>query len=69
MVLFPGGLSIGVPGEVSSLWEAHKLYGRVPWADLVEPAVKLAREGWSAPGSLAYSAQTHSQVFTEPLLR
>ena len=40
-----GMLAIGVPGTVAGLWKAHQELGSLPWADLVAPAVKLAREG------------------------
>ncbi len=35
----------GVPGTVAGLFLAHQRFGRLPWQQLVEPAVKLAREG------------------------
>ena len=40
-----GGLSVGVPGSVAGLWEMHRRFGRLPWRDLVEPAIELARGG------------------------
>jgi gamma-glutamyltranspeptidase / glutathione hydrolase len=40
-----GPLSIGVPGAVAGLWEAHRKFGRLPWQQLLEPAILLAREG------------------------
>jgi len=40
-----GMLAIGVPGTVAGLWMAHQELGSLPWADLVAPAIKLAREG------------------------
>ncbi|MDT8429727.1 MAG: gamma-glutamyltransferase, partial [Pseudomonadales bacterium] len=40
-----GMLSIGVPGTVAGMAKAHEELGSLPWADLVAPAVKLAREG------------------------
>ena len=38
-------LSVGVPGTVAGLYLAHQKFGHLPWARLVEPAVRLARDG------------------------
>ncbi len=40
-----GPHSIAVPGLVSGLALAHRTYGRLPWADLVQPAIALAERG------------------------
>lgn len=37
-------LSAGVPGTVAGLVEAHNKYGKLPFADLVKPAIKLAEQ-------------------------
>ena len=37
-----GHLAAGVPGTVAGLWEAHQRYGTMEWADVVEPAIRLA---------------------------
>ena len=38
--------STGVPGTVAGLWLAHQRLGSLPWAVLVQPAVRLAEEGF-----------------------
>ncbi len=38
-----GHLAVAVPGSVRGLWEAHRRLGSARWADLVDPAVALAR--------------------------
>src|SRR5919108_2655193 len=40
-----GGASCAVPGTVAGLGEAHRLYGRMPWQELVAPAIEVARGG------------------------
>jgi gamma-glutamyltranspeptidase / glutathione hydrolase len=40
-----GATAVAVPGVVSGMGLAHAEYGRMPWRDLVAPAVKLAQEG------------------------
>lgn len=42
----PGGTSVGVPGNIALAARAHAEHGRLPWASLFQPAIKLAREGW-----------------------
>ncbi len=41
-----GGRSVGVPGILSMLEQAHARYGRLPWARLFEPAIALAEKGF-----------------------
>jgi len=41
-----GAQAAGVPGTVAGLWEAHQRYGKLPWKDLVMPAVRLAEDGF-----------------------
>jgi gamma-glutamyltranspeptidase / glutathione hydrolase len=38
-----GHLASGVPGSVMGMWEAHRRFGTRPWAELLRPAVELAR--------------------------
>jgi gamma-glutamyltranspeptidase/glutathione hydrolase len=38
-------MGVAVPGTVAGLWEAHQRFGTLPWARLVEPAIRLARDG------------------------
>lgn len=65
------GLSVGTPGLPRLLEHIHKHHGKLPWAKLFEPALKLAREGfeisprlhlslrWFGPESLSPAARRY----------
>jgi len=40
-----GHLAAGVPGTVAGMWELHRKLGKLPWKDVVQPAVALAAQG------------------------
>ena len=42
----PGGRSVGVPGDLRLMAMAHQLHGKLPWARLFQPAIRLARDGF-----------------------
>ena len=44
-VFHVGPASVAVPGLLAGLAEAHGRFGRLPWAELVQPAIELARAG------------------------
>lgn len=48
-----GGRSVGTPGTVALMWEAHQRHGKLPWADLFQPAIKLAEDGFAVSNRLA----------------
>lgn len=41
-----GGRSVGTPGVLRALEIAHRQHGKLPWAKLFEPAIKLAEQGF-----------------------
>lgn len=43
------------PGTVAGMGLAHRTYGRLPWRELVMPAVRLARDGFAVDAALAKS--------------
>jgi gamma-glutamyltranspeptidase/glutathione hydrolase len=46
---------VGVPGTVRGLALAHQKFGKRPWKELVLPAVRLAREGFTLDAATAGS--------------
>lgn len=48
----PTGRAVGVPGLVAMLALAHGRHGRLPWAELMQPAIELAETGVDMPARL-----------------
>src|SRR3954447_14644808 len=49
-----GSASCAVPGNAAGLESAHRSFGSLPWQQLVEPAVELARRGFELTGQQSY---------------
>ncbi|XP_028266714.1 glutathione hydrolase 7 [Parambassis ranga] len=47
------GLLVGVPGMLSGMHQAHQLYGRMPWKDVVTMVADVARNGFNVTHDLA----------------
>jgi gamma-glutamyltranspeptidase/glutathione hydrolase len=47
MAAVVGGRSVGVPGLVRLMEDAHKAHGKLPWARLFEPALTIADDGFA----------------------
>ncbi|MCO8122288.1 gamma-glutamyltransferase [Stieleria sp. TO1_6] len=56
----------GTPGTVRGFESAHRRYGSMPWKRLIEPSIRLAREGFLVDRYLAYSLNS---VLSDPLIR
>jgi gamma-glutamyltranspeptidase/glutathione hydrolase len=50
-----GGRSVGTPGTVAAMAALHRDHGRLPWADLLAPAIALADAGFVVSPRLARS--------------
>ncbi|EPQ26110.1 uncharacterized protein PFL1_06318 [Pseudozyma flocculosa PF-1] len=70
-----GGLSVGVPGELRGLQEAHRRWGRLPWKRLVMPSVHLAEQTTVSKelarrlvlfGQFMYDDRAWSDIFVDP---
>jgi gamma-glutamyltranspeptidase/glutathione hydrolase len=43
---FQGGRSVGVPGNVQLMAQAHQKWGKLPWATIFKPAIRLSQKGF-----------------------
>ena len=57
-----GGRAVGVPGLLRMMALAHKQHGKLPWAALFKPAIKIAETGFPI------SARLHALLKAEPTL-
>ncbi|MDF2368570.1 gamma-glutamyltransferase [Sneathiella sp.] len=42
-----GYQAVAVPGSLKGYWDIHSAYGKLSWQDIIEPAITLAREGFT----------------------
>lgn len=63
------GRSVGVPGVLRVLEAAHRREGRLPWADLFQPAIALAENGFAVPPQLALAIAGDPRLKNDPEAR
>jgi gamma-glutamyltranspeptidase/glutathione hydrolase len=59
---YPGGLSVGVPGNIRLMALAHRRWGRLPWPRLFDPAIRLVEDGFALSGSSARALGSLARV-------
>jgi gamma-glutamyltranspeptidase/glutathione hydrolase len=67
-----GGLAVGVPGEVAGWETLHAAFGTLPLADVLAPAIRLARDGFpldDAPHLRAQIGKQRELLAADPGLR
>ena len=61
------GRSVGVPGAVMMLALAHRQHGKLPWARLFDPAIRLAEQGFAISPRLHTLLATDTALKTDPV--
>lgn len=61
---FQGGRAVGVPGNIRLMAMTHAKWGKLPWADLFAPAIKLADEGFEVSNVLASTLTRLAPIWT-----
>jgi gamma-glutamyltranspeptidase / glutathione hydrolase len=61
----PGGRSAGVPGNIRLMALSHKKWGKLPWADLFQPAIKLAEEGYIINETMALRLKQVARLWAD----
>ena len=60
-----GVLSVGTPGTVAGLFLAHSKYGRLPWKKLIEPSIKIAKNGFPFTYALYESSKNRKNSWSK----
>jgi len=60
-----GHLAVGVPGSVDGMVKLHKKFGSLPWKDLVQPSVDLARGGFALTEQAVAGMNGRQELFAE----
>ena len=61
-----GAVSVSVPGAVDAWWSLHQRYGKLPWKDLFQPAIRHAEEGAPIVQNVAFYVGNSYRIFTNP---
>jgi gamma-glutamyltranspeptidase / glutathione hydrolase len=62
---YPGGLSVGVPGNIRLMAMAHEKWGKLKWAQLFAPAIKLAEKGFVVNATLHQRLEQMAPVWKD----
>ncbi|MDB5462214.1 MAG: gamma-glutamyltransferase [Phenylobacterium sp.] len=61
-----GAVSVSVPGAVDAWWSLHQRYGKLPWKDLFQPAIRYAEEGAPIVQNVAFYVGSSQRIFNKP---
>jgi gamma-glutamyltranspeptidase / glutathione hydrolase len=64
-----GGRSVGVPGTLRLLETAHKRWGKLPWPQVIAPAIRLAEEGFPISPLLHSGLTQEKHLPNDPIAR
>ncbi|WP_298916707.1 gamma-glutamyltransferase [uncultured Nostoc sp.] len=64
-----GYLAVGTPGTVAGLYEVHRRYGKLPWQEVVKPAIALAAYGFVIGDVATWRSLQTNQSYKQALLK
>ncbi|PIG92015.1 gamma-glutamyltransferase [Gloeocapsopsis sp. IPPAS B-1203] len=65
-----GYLSVAVPGTVAGMYQVHRQYGKLPWATLIAPAIRYARDGFVVSQRYTSAAESRQEaILANPAAR
>ncbi|MEH2339082.1 gamma-glutamyltransferase [Nostoc sp.] len=64
-----GYLAVGTPGTVAGLYEVHRRYGKLPWQEVMKPAIALAKDGFVIGDVETWRSLQTNQSYKQALLK
>ena len=61
-----GATTVSVPGAVDAWWSLHQRYGKLPWKDMFQPAIRHCEEGAPVIQQTAFYVGNSHRNFTRP---
>jgi len=59
-----GAIAVSVPGAVDAWWSLHQRYGKLPWKDVLQPAIRHAEEGAPIVQNTAFYLEAANRIFS-----
>ncbi len=61
-----GAISVSVPGALGGWWALHERYGKLPWAELFQPAIDACENGSPTPQIIGWYIKRNLALFLRP---
>ena len=61
-----GAVSVSTPGALDAWWTLHRRYGKLKWAELFQPAIRLCEKGVPVPQIIGYYIGRNLAAFVRP---
>lgn len=61
-----GAIAVSTPGVLDGWWTMHQRFGRLKWADVLEPAIELCERGAPVPQIIAFHWKRDLEMFRGP---
>jgi gamma-glutamyltranspeptidase / glutathione hydrolase len=61
-----GAVSVSTPGALDAWWTLHQRYGKLKWAELFQPAIRLCESGVPVPQIIGYYIARNLAAFVRP---
>jgi gamma-glutamyltranspeptidase/glutathione hydrolase len=63
LAAFQGGHSVGVPGNIQLMAQTHAKWGKLPWATVFKPAIRLSDKGFIVNKTLESRLQAYARLW------